>query len=81
MPDKKTNNKKPPVEHQHRIIPGGVVPIAPATLFDSIKSGFGWSIGRNMFGGQKEKEPTEFERCLAEHREDIAYCAQFAEKK
>lgn len=80
-----TQNQKPqPKNHtdqhqsqNHRIIPGGVVPMGQPTLFDAIKTGFGWGIG----GPTIKKEPTEFERCLAEHRDDIAYCAQFAEKK
>jgi hypothetical protein len=69
-------NKTTNSQVEHRIIPGGVVPTGQPTIFDSIKSGFG------LFGGLVvKKELTEFERCLAEHREDIAYCAQFAEKK
>jgi len=69
-------NKTTNPQVEHRIIPGGVVPIALPTLFDSIKSGF------RLFDALViKKEVTEFERCLAEHREDIAYCAQFAEKK
>jgi hypothetical protein len=70
----------------HRLIPGGVVPV-----FDSVKGGLGSLFGetstivkKETVKGKekgKEREVTEFERCLVEHRDDLAYCAQFAEKK
>jgi hypothetical protein len=57
----------------------------------AVKEGFGWGIGtsvaRSLFGGggvpqpPAKSEPTEFERCIAEHKEDIAICAHLAQKK
>lgn len=52
----------------------------------AVKEGFGWGIGtsvaRSLFGGGSAKtEPTEFERCVAEHKDDIGVCAHLAQKK
>ena len=61
------------------------------SLFGAVKEGFGWGVGmqaaRSLFGGggtqqpQPRPEPTEFERCIAEHKDDIALCAHLAQKK
>lgn len=77
-----SSKHKPTHIEQQRIIPGGVVP----TFFDSVKSGFGWGIGtslaRTLFSSPVTTTPvkgmTEYEQCIADHRDD---CAQFAEKK
>ncbi len=63
-----------------------------SSLLGAVKEGFGWGIGtsvaRSLFGGsgsqqqqQVKAEPTEFERCIAEHKDDIAVCAHLAQKK
>jgi hypothetical protein len=41
-------------------------------------------VARSIFGGTPQQirtEPTEFERCIAEHKDDIALCAHLAQKK
>jgi hypothetical protein len=69
--------------------PAPVVTPSEPSLMSAVKSGFGWGIGtsvaRSLFGGAPQpsvkSEPTEFERCIAEHRENIALCAHLAQKK
>jgi hypothetical protein len=63
------------------------------SLFGAVKEGFGLGVGieaaRSLFGGNRSQpqqvihksEPTEFERCIAEHKDDIALCAHLAQKK
>jgi hypothetical protein len=72
------------------------------SLMGAVKEGFGWGVGtsvaRSLFGGAptttivqqqpQKSEPTEFERCIAEHKDDmgeykdkIAACAHLAQKK
>ena len=60
------------------------------TLGQSIKQGFGFGIGsaiaHRIFGPStvavsQKTEPTAYEQCIAEHRDDIALCAHLAEKK
>ena len=60
------------------------------TLGQSIKQGFGFSIGsaiaHRIFGApsvtvEQKKTPTAYEQCIAEHRDDVALCAHLAEKK
>jgi hypothetical protein len=55
------------------------------TLLGAVKEGFGWGIGisvaRNIFGGGTQQSPTEFERCIAEHKDDVSVCAHLAQKK
>lgn len=72
------------------------VPAAAPTLGQSMKDGFGLGIGSaiahrvvsGIFGAPTvntvaapPREPTAFEQCVAEHRDDIALCAHLAEKK
>jgi hypothetical protein len=63
------------------------------SLLGSLKEGFGLGVGieaaRSLFGSNRSQpqqvihksEPTEFERCIAEHKDDIALCAHLAQKK
>jgi hypothetical protein len=63
------------------------------SLFGAVKEGFGLGVGieaaRSLFGSNRSQpqqvihksEPTEFERCIAEHKDDIALCAHLAQKK
>lgn len=72
-------------------LPSGTGP----TLGQSIKDGFGLGIGSaighrivsGIFGAPTvnvttaPREPTAFEKCISEHRDDVALCAHLAEKK
>ena len=59
-----------------------IVQQAP-TLGQTIKQGFGFGIGNaiahRIFGSRKE--PTPYEQCIAEHRDDAAVCAHLAQTK
>ena len=77
--------------------PAPVVIQREVSLMSSVKEGFGVGVGmsvaRSLFGGgvqqqPQKSEPTEFERCIAEHKGDmaeykdkIAACAHLAQKK
>lgn len=65
----------------------------PPTLGQSMKDGFGLGVGSaiahrlvaGIFGAPtvavaQAREPTAFEQCVAEHRDDIALCTHLAEK-
>lgn len=73
-------------------LPSGAGP----SLGQSIKDGFGLGIGSaighrivsGIFGAPTvnvaaaaPREPTAFEKCVADHRDDIALCAHLAEKQ
>ena len=73
-------------------IPTSVAVHRETSLMGSIKEGFGLGVGmsvaRSLFGGgapvqhqPQKSEPTEFERCIAEHKDDVAVCAHLAQKK
>lgn len=73
------------------------VPMSTAapTIGQSMKDGFGLGFGSaiahrmvsGIFGAPTVNtvaapaQPTAFEQCVAEHRDDIALCAHLAEKK
>lgn len=69
-----------------------IIPAAAPTLGQSLKDGFGLGMGSaiahrmvsGIFGSPSvtvQREPTAFEQCVAEHRDDVALCAHLAEKK
>lgn len=68
----------------HSTVSTSVIIKHKSSLLGSIKEGFGWGIGtavaRTLFGGSSA-QPTDFEQCIAEHKDDIALCAHLAQKK
>jgi len=68
--------------------PAYTQPAASPTIGQAIKEGFGVGIGvslanrvvSGLFGPPtiQVAQPTPFEQCIAEHRDDIAVCAHLA---
>jgi hypothetical protein len=70
-------------------------PVYAPTLGQSLKDGFGLGFGSaiaqrmvsGIFGAPTiqtvpaKAEPTAFEQCVAEHRDDVAICAHLAQNK